>query len=157
MKLLFVLPLLFSLIHVTEEFIFPGGFKKWYIEYRPEVKKGLTDRFLVTINTFVEAIGVLVIFQGPRNGIGTWLILMSALFWNGIFHITGAIKTKKYSPGMISGTLLYIPLFIIGTYEIFQAMDVPVLEAVVCIGIGSLYHILSLTRHRIIAKRVSSR
>src|SRR5205085_12209201 len=33
---------------------------------------------------------------------------------NGLFHIRATMRTRKYSPGLVTGTLLYIPLAVGG-------------------------------------------
>jgi len=43
---LFILPIIAASIHVIEEFGFPGGFRNWYIRYRPEMERFLTLRSL---------------------------------------------------------------------------------------------------------------
>ena len=153
MNRLFIAPLIAVLIHICEEFFFPGGFKEWYVKYRREVKAGLSTGFLFTINTILVAVCALIAWEGPEHGTGTWLIVVAVLFWNAIFHLRGMIKTGKYSPGVVSATLLYLPLGIYGTYQVLQLHTITPFGAIVSIALGSLYHFFSLTRHRIVDKR----
>ena len=104
-------------IHIIEEFAFPGGFKAWWCAYKPDIAASVSNRFLIIINGILIAFSVIVALavSAPKgNGVAAWLTLAALLFSNAIFHIIGAIQTKRYSPGMISGIVLYIPLAIYG-------------------------------------------
>lgn len=39
--------------HECEEFVWPGGFRAWYIRHSPHVERSMTTRFLVFINLAV--------------------------------------------------------------------------------------------------------
>jgi hypothetical protein len=38
------------------------------------------------------------------------LSVASLLFFNGLAHLAGTVRAKRYAPGVISGVLLYLPL-----------------------------------------------
>jgi hypothetical protein len=140
-----------SLIHIFEEFVFPGGFKAWWCAYHPEIAGSVTNRFLIAINTILVVFGAIVALavQAPRgNGPAAWLALSALLFSNAIFHIIGAIQTKRYSPGMISGALLYIPLAIYGYCYFVQNRRVTLATAGVSAVLGGLYYFISIANHR---------
>ena len=104
-------------LHILEEFVFPGGFKSWWCAYRPETAGSVSNGFLIVINAALLAFSaaVAVAVQAPRgNGVAAWLALAALLFSNAIFHLIGAFQSKRYSPGMITGIALYIPLAIYG-------------------------------------------
>ena len=46
MKWLAWAPLGAAALHVSEEFLLPGGFMDWYRRYRPLVQRSITPRFL---------------------------------------------------------------------------------------------------------------
>jgi len=46
------------------------------------------------------------------------LSVFSLVFANAVLHIRGAIITRKYYPGVISGALIYIPLMVYA-YSLF--------------------------------------
>jgi hypothetical protein len=143
-------------IHVFEEFAYPGGFKAWWCAYKPEIAASVSNRFLIIINTvlILFSINVALAAQAPRgNGIAAWLTLAALLFSNAIFHIVGAIQTKRYSPGMISGIVLYIPLAIYGFAHFLQTGRASVGTALVATAIGGSYHFISIANHHRRARR----
>lgn len=141
---LFMMPLVAASIHIVEEFAIPGGFRSWYIAYVPEVAKILTPLRLAEINALLLAACLSFAVTGQHHGgTTTWLIVVSILAWNAVFHITGAVRTRRYSPGMVTGILLYLPLTCYGTYELIlhRVATYPLFG--LCFAIGTVYHLLA--------------
>jgi len=146
-------PLIAASLHVFEEFVYPGGFREWYAGYRPEIASSLSVRYLVIVNAIMLAYCGLIAVAGPSpNGVANWFVIISILFWNAIFHIWAAVRMRRYSPGVITGIVLYIPLAVLGSFNLLQHRLVPWKVALGCFGIGSLYHVFSLRNHRRRAK-----
>ncbi len=138
-------------IHIIEEFVFPGGFKAWWCYYQPDTAASVSNRFLIFINALLIAFSVSVALavQAPQgDGIAAWLALAALLFSNAVFHIIGATQTRRYSPGMISGILLYIPLAIYGFIYFLRSGQASVGTALVAAAIGGSYHFISFANHR---------
>ena len=157
MLLLFWSPTVAAGIHIFEEFVFPGGFKAWYHAYKPEIAPSISNRFLVIINSLLIAFSVLVALAGlaPHgNAVAAWLTLAALLFSNAIFHIIGAVQTKRYSPGMISGIVLYIPLAAYGYAYFLQSGQASVGTALLAFAIGGSYHFISFANHLRRSRRV---
>ena len=143
---LFAFPLIAVLVHITEEFFYPGGFREWYIDYRPMVKGFLTNARLVGMNlTLVIAAASCAVTGARHGGTNTWMIVVSIVAWNSVFHITGAIRTHRYSPGMISAIALYLPLTFQGFFELVEYRQVTVGACVICFSVGTLYHFVAET------------
>ena len=138
--------------HIFEEFVYPGGFKSWWCAYRPETAVSVSNRFLVIITAALLAFTVCVALavQAPRgNGVAAWLTLAALLFSNAIFHVIGAFQSKRYSPGMISGIVLYIPIAIYGFMHFLRSGQASLLPtALVAAFIGGSYHFISFANHR---------
>jgi len=99
------------------------------------------------------AICALVAVAGPSpNGAANWFVITSILFWNAVFHIRAVIRLRRYSPGVITSAVLYIPLALLGSLSLLQQRLVPWAVALGCFGIGSFYHMFSLRNHRRRAK-----
>ena len=138
-------------VHIIEEFAFPGGFKAWWCAYKPDIAASVSNRFLIIINGILIAFSVIVALAvtAPRgNGVAAWLTLAALLFSNAIFHIIGAIQTRRYSPGMISGLVLYIPLAIYGFTHFLRSGQASLETALFAIAIGGSYHFISFANHR---------
>jgi len=103
-------PLTAASLHIFEEFAWPGGFEGWYRKYRADAKS-VNRRFLVIINVGLW-ITLLEAALAGRTPIGVLLLLIfsAILFSNGCWHLWASYKSRTYSPGTITGTLLYLPL-----------------------------------------------
>lgn len=146
-------------IHIFEEFAFPGGFKEWWRAYKPDVANGVSNRFLIFINSLLIAFSMLVAVaaQQPRgNGVAAWLTLSALLFSNAIFHIIGAILSHRYSPGMISGIVLYMPLAVYGYIHFLKSGQASFGTAGAALIIGGSYHFLSFANHRRRARAIAA-
>lgn len=138
-------------IHIIEEFAFPGGFKAWWRAYMPNTAASVSNRFLIIINGILIAFSVtvaLAMATPEGNGVAAWLTLAALLFSNAIFHVIGAIRTRRYSPGMISGIVLYIPLAIYGFAHFLRSGQASTGTALLAFAIGGSYHFISFANHR---------
>src|SRR6202012_443483 len=138
------------MLHVTEEFLFPGGFPEWYARLVPPktVKKSNTG-FLVWINTLMMCACAFALYFGSTlHGYSIWYYTAAIAAANACFHIWGAVKLKAYSPGVVTGTLLYIPLFAIGTMSLVGSNELPLHRAIIAVVVGIGYHIYSVARQR---------
>lgn len=122
--------------------MFPGGFAAWDQRYRPGIRKSITPRFHVIINGLllvacydVGALGFTAI------GIASWLALTALLFSNAVWHVMGAIRTQSYSPGMLTGLLLYVPLTIYGYARFLRSGQASIPTAILACAVGASYHL----------------
>ena len=100
------------LIHAMEEYWGGEGFYRWM---KRIVGWEMTPSEFVNINTtaWLLMIGSILVFRRTPSirwltiGFGTVVLI------NGFAHLAGSILTGTYSPGVVSGTLLWIPLGVI--------------------------------------------
>ena len=146
-------PLIAASLHIFEEFVFPGNFLDWYKHYKPVIKKSITWRFLLTVN-----LGLLILcydigaLGASLTGILLWIGVMAMLAANGIWHLKAAIKTQKYSPGLIIGLLFYLPLAMYGYYYFLSSKQISIPLALVAFAVGASYQLWSNLFHRIRSK-----
>ena len=150
-QLLAFAPLACALAHITEEFIFPGGFVSWYRRYRPAYSASITPTHLFRINAVLLGVAALVAFEGLSwaSGPALWLTLAAVLGANGLWHVVGAIRTKSYSPGVITGVLLYMPMLVVGAAYLIHAALIGVGSALLPVVIGASYQLWSDRLHRL--------
>ena len=56
------------MLHVTEEFLYPGGFVEWYREFvPPKTNKSTNTGYLVWINTLMIGVCVLPFYYGESS------------------------------------------------------------------------------------------
>jgi hypothetical protein len=137
------------MLHVTEEFLFPGGFIEWYQSWFPSKEKGVRPGYLVWINTLMMAACVLPIaFGATEHGYSSWYVVTAIAGANAVFHIVGVFSLKKYSPGVITGALLYLPLFIYGTWYLLSSGNLSWVRFAVILAAAVGYHIFSVIRQK---------
>jgi len=136
------------MLHVTEEFLFPGGFIEWYQELVPS-KTGTRPGYLVWINTLMIGVCVLPVWLGASpHGFSIWYVVAAIAGINACFHIIGVFKLKKYSPGVITGVLLYLPLFAAGSWYLLSTNSISIIRAVLIVAAAIGYHVFSVYRQR---------
>ena len=142
-------PLGAASLHIVEEFVFPGGFAAWDRRYRPDFKNSITPRLHIVVNALLLIIcfdtGAMI---GRRLGAALWLLVAALLFSNALWHLRGAVKTRSYSPGMITGLLLYVPLTIYGYDHFVRSGRVTAVTALIAFAVGGSYHLWAGFMHR---------
>jgi hypothetical protein len=128
-------------LHISEEFIFPGGFAVWYRRYRIDPSR-VTPRFLIIVNALLITVCVNIALLG-RTGVGViyWLIIAAMLCSNGIWHVWASYKSRSYSPGMITGVVIYIPLALYGYRQFVHSGEASVRGALVAAIVGGSYQL----------------
>src|SRR5262245_28289458 len=146
-----------ALLHITEEFFLPGGFRAWYARYRPETSVSFTTTFAVLINALLLAVCLVPPLLGPTpRTVALWLTIAALLAGNAWFHLRGALVTRQYSPGVVTGFLLYLPLAILGFYSFLHAGLASGGTALSAAVIGVSYDLVSARLHRRRARRQSA-
>src|SRR6185503_17328415 len=73
--------------------------------------------------------------------VAAWLSVSALLASNAVWHIVGALRTRRYSPGVVTGTLLYIPMALHGFAHFTGSRQASVPTALVVAAlIGGSYH-----------------
>lgn len=98
-----------GLVHIMEEFGYPGGFLDMVRRLNPRFAPSATVGFVVAINALFLLLCIAGAVVGERSLIVS-LSVASLLFFNALMHIGGTIRARGYAPGLISGVLLYLTL-----------------------------------------------
>ncbi len=135
--------LLAALVHVGEEYFFPGGFMQFMQRLNPRWASAITAPFTILVN----AAFLLLVFAGAWVGESSLIFSLSIaalLFINGILHFAGTIITSHYVPGLISGLLLYIPLSTTAFITYLCAERIELSGVALSFLFGSLYQLIPL-------------
>jgi Protein of unknown function with HXXEE motif len=94
--------------------LYPGGFLEWYKEFRPALADGIKPGYIVWINSLMVGACILPVYfgGGPHGGINVWYCISAIAAVKACFLILGVFVLEKYPPGVVTGLLLYIPLFV---------------------------------------------
>ena len=100
-----------AIIHILEEYY--CGWINWAKSFVPTVKK---SHFIVVNFLFVCTCVLAAILQILELKIS----IFSLLIINAFVHLVPTIVKRKYSPGLVSAMLLYIPIGIFGYIATFK-------------------------------------
>lgn len=157
-------PLGMTILHILEEFVLPGGFPTWDRAYRPEIRESITPRLHLVVNSALLLLCLQVGFLGETvdteaRGIGVvlWVGVSALLVSNALFHLVGSLRTRSYSPGMITAALLYVPVSAFGSWHFLRTGAISPLPAAVAAAIGGSYHLWARWLHDARARRASRR
>jgi len=160
--LAYCFPVAFT-FHVVEEFIFPGKGENWFRLYRPRYAQRYTEAYFVKVNAIGFAgaalvpLGLLDYRSGySLGGIFGNMIFAAAMLANAYYHVRGSIETKQYSPGTITGVLLYVPIAVAFFVQLLRTGAANWMMAAVCLIIGSqVQRVIDSTHEHALAKHSS--
>lgn len=115
------------LLHQFEEYIYPGGFKKFFNQSvwnkNPITRYPLNDLGILIVNVAVgwTAYFISAIYNTQLLWLAIGLLLIT--LFNGLLHTFIAIIRKKYNPGFITGLFIFIPFSL---YVIFKLLAVAI-------------------------------
>jgi hypothetical protein len=145
---IFWAPLAAAGLHIGEEFVYPGGFMAWYRRYKSGTAQSITARFLVIINVLLLVACYDIGTVGPRPvGVAAWLTMMALLSANGAWHLRAAVRTRSYSPGVVTGLFLYLPLAAYGYVRFLKDGQASFSTAAAAFLIGASYQFWSNAFH----------
>jgi hypothetical protein len=105
---LLLAPLAYAIHHSEEHMLF--NFREWRLRYFPDSNSLSTEAIFVIVTAIT--IVYILLFTTLRTRVAAWgalLFLMATQVHNVIFHIGGTVFFWDFSPGLITGILLYIP------------------------------------------------
>ena len=148
MSWIFWMPLGAVILHIIEEFVFPGGFANWDREFRPSIRSSITSRLHIVVNGLLTLLGVSVGIDGQTPiGVALWLALAALVASNAVFHVIGTVWTRRYSPGVVTGVCIYIPLAVWGYPHFLRSGSVSGATALVAALLGGSYHFWAAGLH----------
>ncbi len=153
MQWVFVAFLVVSMMHMVEEYFYPGGFMEAMKRFNPRFAPFVTVRMAIIINGLQLLLCVTAIIIGERVILFS-LSIAALLLLNCLVHLAACFWKKGYAPGVISGVLLYLP---VSLYAYFRALNSGVLSVngmIVTLVLGLLYSAVPIT-YLALASRLS--
>ena len=104
--LIWLLPAAYA-CHLLEEWI--GGFPEWMARI---IGSPLPRGSFLLINAVAFVLMVVAARAATRREANGWMgiAIATILLINGIAHLLGSVVTGVYSPGLLTGVILYLPL-----------------------------------------------
>ncbi|HUP62634.1 MAG TPA: HXXEE domain-containing protein [Thermoanaerobaculia bacterium] len=130
------LPVVFVL-HVLEE---APLFVSWFNRH---VTPGISQPLFLAMNGWALGITLVVVgllLAGPNPVSGVVAVAWVALLMlaNGTFHLVATIVHGEYCPGVVTGTLIYLPMAIAFMRAVSRELHVPVSVIAASALVGSL-------------------
>lgn len=102
-----ILVLITYALHILEEYTF--GFPAWATAH---TGLAFTADVFLRLNATFFLVMTACVLAGILFTPGQWLVLPlgTAVLINGTVHLVASLLTLSYSPGLLTGTLLWIPL-----------------------------------------------
>ena len=138
MDWIFVALLGAAVIHILEEYVYPGGFSDALKYLNPKAAHLITPRFNVIINGLFLLLCLTGAVVGTTSLVFS-LSVASLVFFNAGLHIRGSIVARRYYPGAISAGLLYVPLAVYAYSLFLFSGQLTWLEAMQAVLLGALY------------------
>ena len=136
MEWMFTAFLVVSVLHMGEEYFYPGGFMDIMKRLNPKFAPLVTTPMAVIINGLQLLLCIVAIVVG-KNALVFGMSVAGLLFINGLMHIMGCIRVKGYAPGVITGILLYMPLSMYAYYLVISSGQL-MLNGVIVSGVLGL-------------------
>ena len=109
--------LVVSMLHMGEEYFYPGGFMDVMKRLNPRFAPAVTVPMAVVINGLQLVLCIVAVVVGKGAPVFN-MSVAGLLLINGIVHVMACLRVRGYAPGVVSGVLLYIPLAAYG-YVLF--------------------------------------
>jgi hypothetical protein len=130
-------------LHVTEEYVWPGGF----LDAMRRVAPGYAFAVNRTMAVVINGLMFVVLLAAPFIAHAAPLFALSAAGLcavNGWSHVAGAVRGRRYVPGMVTGLLVYQP---VAAFTYLQFARAGQLTGAVLAGsllLGAAYHLVPL-------------
>ena len=144
MEWVFVAFLVVSVIHMGEEYFYPGGFMDVMKRLNPRFAPLVTMPMAVIVNGLQLLLCIVAIAIG-ENALAFSMSVAGLLFINSLTHITGCIRVKGYVPGVITGVLLYMPFSVYAYYLFITSGQLTLNEAILTGALGFLYQAVPIS------------
>ena len=128
-------------LHQFEEYGWPGGFRAAFVAVFNMDRAGALIPSTMALE-FLNAFGFTIIF-GLIGWLGTRIIwvglaLLFVNFSNGFFHLVYTVTKMAYIPGVVTATLLYMPLGLFATRHTVKHNDIDGAHLLQAFAIGTL-------------------
>jgi len=137
-RLMWLLPIAFAL-HVGEEYIW--GFPAWATRVT-----GYPMDLMIFLGSNLAFIALMVLLTRHASLAHTaranfWLLAWAAgnLFWNFVFHLLCLLMLDLTSPGLVTATLVYLPLSLLIWWAALRQKAISSVALVGAIALGGLF------------------
>ena len=143
MSWVFVAFLIASILHMTEEYFFPGGFMEVMRRFNPRFAPYVTIPMAIVVNGLQLVLCALAVVVGNKILV-LGMSVAALLFINGLMHVGASIREKGYVPGIATGLLLYIPISAYAYHRILTDGRLTITGLLVTVVLGIVYQLVPI-------------
>jgi hypothetical protein len=140
------------MLHVIEECVF--GFLTWARRAFPRLARGITARWAGIINAIFLLLALLAAAL-PGLPLALRLAIAALIALNGLLHVLATIRLRRYSPGLVTGLILYLPLGVLAYVIAARTNTLTAEAAVVSVLLALALHAVPLLSALVLARRAS--
>lgn len=134
-RAIWLMPAVFA-VHILEEFA--GGFPEWVTNV---IGGSFHQSVFVANNAIFMTIMLSLTIWTSRSmsRLPVFLLVFWAsanLFWDGLFHIVATAAFDRYSPGLITSVLLYIPISLAVAWITLYSRMLPISDFTAAAAMG---------------------
>jgi hypothetical protein len=135
-RLIWLLPAAFA-PHIAEEYV--GGFPRWVTH----VLGGSFNNLAFAVNNaiFMAIMLALTIWTSrSRSRLAAFLLIAWAsgnLFWDGLFHVVTTAAFDRYSPGLVTASLFYIPISLLVGWSSLRSGAISIWGFLTALALGA--------------------
>jgi hypothetical protein len=136
-RVIWLMPVAY-LLHIVEEYT--GDFPRWV----DQVVHGRFSYLGFDLNNlvFLVVLCTLVTLNWrrttPRRAFALTVFASANLFWDALFHLGTTAGLDRYSPGLITASVLYLPICLLVGTVILREGVLPVRRFVPAVALGAL-------------------
>ncbi len=130
-----------AVLHVFEEYFFPGGFPNFMKESFPAFAPFITRNFAILVNGLFLVLCILAAVVG-RDALVFSLSIAGLLISNGLTHLLGSLRARRYAPGLVTGLLFYIPLGILAYFLFSNSGQLTMTQGIISFLLGLAYQVV---------------
>lgn len=133
-----------AILHVLEEYVYPGGFPAFMKKMAPALAPSVTPSFAVVVNGLFLLLCIAAALVGQRVPVFR-LSIASLCGLNGLTHVLGTIRARQYAPGVLTGVLLYLPLAVLSYYLSVRSGEISIWQGVGSVLLGMVYQAVPIS------------
>jgi hypothetical protein len=150
---LLIIAIFAAIVHVIEEYRFG------WVEWANDFISGITVKQFMVVNTLFIVLCIIAAMSSNKFIVFSSSIF-SLLLINSLAHIAPTIKQKKYSPGLVSAVLLFVPICLAGYKGLLTMNIITYQEFIISIILGIfwmsgpfIYQVIRITSEKNITKK----
>ena len=110
------------LLHLLDEYFIGAGFAGWFSML---FKASLSENNFIVINAagFITVLVIAILYTLGKANNFVLAVVGSLFFINGIIHPLAGLLTATFSPGTITGVIIYLPFGLLVFIKIFPLLN----------------------------------